>query len=53
MMSLATDGRVSLHFKRKLNFALCGLPAATAHDCGEEEDRAWVFIREKKIKAQV
>jgi hypothetical protein len=53
MMSLAADGRACLHFKRKLNFSLCGFPAASARDCGGEEDRAWVFIREKKIKAQV
>jgi len=53
MMSLVTDGRVGLNFKRKLNFSLCGLPGAPENDCGREEDRSWVFIREKKIKAQV
>jgi hypothetical protein len=53
MMSPATDGRVGLNFKRKVNFSFCGLPGASAHDCGGEEDRAWVFIREKKIKGQV
>jgi len=53
MMGPVTDSRVCLNFKRKLNFSLCGLPAASGDDCGGEEDGSGVFIREKKISAQV